>query len=171
MTDRSDRSRGSTPSEIRSRTVTPSDRALDSRATDTNAGRLAAAAWCFSRGLRPSGKAWEIEIGLDVSQAAAAVTFDPKRATRFQIHIHADEWGYRFCHAARESWIRITDIPFIHGRDEHKLLSSTPPLKNLGAFVRDLEARNGVTFQRRHAAIVTTIPDAEDVIRSWLLSL
>ena len=139
--------------------------------TDTNAGRLAAAAWCFACGLRPPEKSWEVEIGLDVAQAAAAITFDPGRATRFQLHIHADEWGYRFCHAGRESWIRITDIPFVHGRDEYRLLSSTPPLKNLGAFLRDLEARHGVRFQRRHAAIVASFPEAEAGVRSWLDAL
>jgi hypothetical protein len=106
-----------------------------------------------------------------VAPAPAEIAFDRKRATRLQIHIHADEWGYRFCHAGRESWIRITDIPFVHGRDEHALVGSTPPLKNFSAFVRGLEARNRVEFQREHAAIVTSIPDAERGIRSWLRSL
>lgn len=138
---------------------------------DTSAGKLAAAAWLFARGLRPLERSWDVEIGLDIAEAPATLAFDSNRATRFQILIYSDEWGFRFRHDARESWIRITDVPFVHGRDDHRLLSWTPPLKNLGTFVRDLESRHRVKFQRRHAAIATSIPNAEASIRSWLLTL
>ncbi len=152
--------------------MTPSGARIDApRATDTNAGRLAAAAWLFARGFRPLGRTWEVEIGLDVAGAPATIAFNSARATRLQIYIYSDEWGFRFCHEGLESWIRITDIPFVHGRDEHRLLSSAPPLKALGAFVRQLESRHGVSFQRRHAAVATSIPDSEAGIRSWLSTL
>lgn len=114
---------------------------------------------------------WEVEIGLDIVDAPATLAFNTARATRLQIYIYSDEWGFRFCHGGRESWIRITDIPFVHGRDDHRLLTATPPLKSLGMFVRALEAQHGVKFQRRHAAIATSISNSEAIIRSWLATL
>lgn len=91
--------------------------------------------------------------------------------TRFHVHIYAEEWGYRFSHAGRASWIRVTDIPFVHGRDDFDLVAMTPPLENLGAFLRALEAEHGLTFRRAHAAIASTIPGAEGAVRKWIQSL
>jgi hypothetical protein len=136
-----------------------------------NEGVIAAASWVSARGLEPANRKWDIEIGLDVVCKTAPVTFDPTRETRFQLHIYSEEWGFRFAHAGRHSWIRVTDIPFVHVADEHDLLRHTPALKNIGSFVRELETRHALTFQRRHAAVATTIPGAESVIRSWVLSL
>jgi hypothetical protein len=136
-----------------------------------NAGVIAAASWLSSRGLEPVEHKWDIEIGLGVADRSASLAFDPARETRFQLQIYAEEWGFRFAHAGRHSWIRVTDIPFVHGADEHDLLSTTPALKDIGRFVRHLETCHAVTFHRRHAAVSTTIPEAEPLIRSWLLSL
>lgn len=171
MNDRGSRSRLDFDN-LRARTITPLGEPVGKRVSvDTNAGRLATEAWLFSRGLRPRAKSWDIEIGLGIVAKPATLEFDPTRDTRFQLHLYAEEWGYRFCHAGRESWIRITDIPFVHGSDQFKLLASTPPLKNLGAFVRALEAEHGIRFQRSHAAILSTIPDADASIREWVTSL
>ena len=142
-----------------------------SRESSTNAGALAASAWLWARGLRAPAKTWDVEIGLDVTNHAATLAFEPKLATRFQLHIYAEEWGFRFCHDGHESWIRVTDIPFVHGADHYRLLAATPPLKNLAAFMRMLETRHAVKFQRQHAAISTTLPDSEHAIRSWLQTL
>jgi hypothetical protein len=162
VSDRNDRSR-STKSSVHP-IPTPSG-------VNPNAGVLAAASWLSSRGLEPVEHKWDIEIGLSVGDRTASLGFDPTRDTRFQLQIYAEEWGFRFAHAGRHSWIRVTDIPFVHGSDEHALLSATPALKDIGAFVRDLETRHAVRFHRRHAAVSTTIPKAEPLIRSWLLSL
>jgi len=138
---------------------------------DTNAGKLATAAWIFQNGLRPRAKTWDVEIGLGVVAKPATLEFDPQRDTRFQLHLYSEEWGYRFCHAGRQSWIRITDVPFVHGSDQFKLLAATPPLKNLGAFLRSLEDSHGLAFQRSHAALLSSIPDAEPAVRDWLRKL
>jgi hypothetical protein len=141
------------------------------RPTDSNAGKLASAAWLSGRGLRPSSKRWDVEIGLDVVAKPASVEFDPTHDTRFQLHIYSEEWGYQFCHAGRASWIRVTDIAFVHGADEFKLLAVTPPLENLGTFLRALEAQHRLEFQRMHAAVSSTIPGAEAAVRKWIQSL
>lgn len=101
----------------------------------------------------------------------APTRFDPKRDSRFQLHIYAEEWGFQFFHAGLASWIRITDVAFVHGVDEHRLLGLTPPLKHVGTFLRALEAKHGLKFNRAQAAVATTIPDAETTIRNWLLTL
>ena len=38
--------------------------------------------------------------------------------TRFDLNVYAEEWGFVFKHGDRTSWIRVTDVPFIHGRDD-----------------------------------------------------
>jgi hypothetical protein len=111
---------------------------------------------------------WDVEVGLGIEAKPARIEFDPRRDTRFQLYIYSEEWGFRFAHGGRASWIRVTDIPFVHGADELKLLDATPPLKNLGAFVRALEAEHGLEFQRAHAAVSSTIPGAEAAVRKWL---
>lgn len=108
---------------------------------------------------------------LGTAAKAAALDFDPERDTRFQLFIYSEEWGFRFCHDGHQSWIRVTDIPFVHGSDRFKLLTYTPPLKNLGAFIRQLESSHSIKFQRQHAAISSTIQGAEAAVRSWLQSL
>ena len=172
MTDRGDRAR-TTRRDLQPRTITPSAPApAPSRTRASTAGQLAATAWLAARKLRAAqGASWSVEIGLEPAPRAAPVQWDPRRATRFQLHIRAEEWGFRFCHQSRESRIRVTDVAFVHGNDHHGLLAATPPLKNVGAFLRDLEQRFGLTFQRRHAAIVTTLSDGERAIQGWLASL
>ena len=175
MTDRSSRSRPPTRPDLNPRTVTPSSPAPGAsgaaRSSHSTAGNLAAAVWLSARGLRAPGRSWDVEIGFDVHARPALRQFDEKRDSRFQLHIYAEEWGFQFCHAGRASWIRITDIAFVHGADDHHLLSSTPPLKNIATFLRALETKHGLKFNRGQAAIATTIPDAELPIRNWLLTL
>jgi hypothetical protein len=137
----------------------------------SNAGTLAAGAWLTERGLRAPSRTWDVEIGLDVVTTPATIDFDERHATRFQLLIYAEEWGFRFTHAGQTSWIRVTDISFIHGRDDHRLLEHTPPLKRIGSLIRELEKRFGVSFERQHAAVRTTIPNAEVAIRGWIVSL
>ena len=124
-----------------------------------NTGPIASAAWLAARELYPKESRWHA-----VSTFAVA-------DTRFQIEIFAEEWGFKFDHAGRESWIRVTDVPFVHGRDEHDLLGETPPLRYIGKLVRKLEAAHALRFDRSAAHIETTIASAEPVIRSWLETL
>ena len=171
VTDRGDRAR--TRRDLQPRTFTPSPAPVGPpRTRASTAGQLAATAWLSARKLRaPAGAPWSIEIGLETAARPAPVHWDPRRATRFQLHVQAEEWGFRFCHQSRESRIRVTDVAFVHGSDHHGLLAATPALKNIGALLRDLEQRFGIAFHRRHAAIVATLPDAERAIQSWLASL
>jgi hypothetical protein len=101
----------------------------------------------------------------------ATFDFEDAGATRLQIFIYAEEWGFRFTHRGQWSWIRVTDIPFAHGRDDHQLLALTPPLKYLADLVRELENRHSSSFRRDLALVRSTLPDAEDAIRRWVLEL
>ena len=138
----------------------------------TTAGMLAARTWLLARGLSaPALQRWHATVLLAPEAATPAVEFDEKRDTRFRIEIYSEEWGFFFCHRGRASWIRVTDIPFAHGQDDYRLLAATPALKNLGPFLRAIELRHAVRFQREHALVLTNLAAAEPEIRSWLRSL
>jgi hypothetical protein len=97
--------------------------------------------------------------------------FDETKTTRFHLDIYSEEWGVFFCHAGRASWIRVTDLAFVHGRDEHALLSIVPPLRDVSLLLRELERRHGIHFQRRFAVIRTNLANGEAHVRSWLETL
>lgn len=129
--------------------------------------------WLKTLGLHPPpGRLrWHAEISLDVIDGPARVEFDERVDTRFHIDVYSEEWGFFFCHAARVSWIRVTDIAFVHGRDDHQLLTQTPAFENIGELLRRLEAKHNVHFNRQHAIIRTNIAAAEPQIRRWLLTI
>src|SRR5947207_487774 len=79
--------------------------------------------------------------------------FDERTDTRFRVEIYSEEWGFLFCHAGQASWIRVTDVPFVHGRDDFKLLPSMPALKDLGTLLRSVEQQHHVRFRRRNALV------------------
>jgi hypothetical protein len=138
----------------------------------TTAGMLAARMWFRARALSAPGLLrWHAEILLDVVDQPARESFDERTDTRFRLEIYSEEWGFLFCHAGLASWIRITDIPFVHGRDDFGLLSSTPALKDIGGLLRGVEHRHRIHFRRRHALVLTNIPNAETPIRRWTESL
>jgi hypothetical protein len=143
------------------------------RTPSANSGQLAASAWLTSFGLNPPPGAlrWHAEISLDVIDGPARTEYDETRDTRFHIDIYSEEWGFFFCHAGRVSWIRITDIPFVHGRDEYQLLKQTPALPDIGKLMRALETTHGVRFNRPQALIRTNIVAAEPMIRRWLQTI
>jgi hypothetical protein len=146
---------------------------LAGRTPSANSGALSAAAWLTSLGLNPpSGTLrWHAEISMDTVDGPARVEYDEHKDTRFHLDIYSEEWGFFFCHAGRVSWIRITDIPFVHGRDDHQLLLQTPALPDIGKLLRSLEEKHHVRFQRQHAIVRTNVVAAEPVIRRWLLTL
>ena len=107
---------------------------------------------------------------LDIVDARAPRVFDPSRATRFHIGIWPQEWDFFFCHRGRSSWIRVTDIPFVHGVDSFALLERTPNLWNLASLVQAIEHDHGIRFQRPHAAIRTNLEPSVG-IEAWVRSL
>lgn len=139
---------------------------------DRTAGALAASSWLRTRGITvPTGTRWHVEIALDIVDRPAPADYDEATASRFHIDLYAEEWGVFFCHGARASWIRVTDMAFVHGRDEYKLLGSLPPLKDVGLLLRKLEREHHIQFKRAHAAIRTNLANAEPAIRIWIASL
>ena len=123
-----------------------------------NTGPLAAAAWLLARGLFARDSRWFVEIQLAAGE------------TQFVIEIYAEEWGFAFRHQGRVSWIRVTDIPFVHGRDEHLLLAEAPKLRDIGKLIAKLEARYQVAFPRT-PEIRTNLADPENCIRDWASKL
>lgn len=133
---------------------------------------LAARAWFNARTLSAPGLLrWHAEILLDVVDQPAREKFDERTDTRFRIEIYSEEWGYLFCHGGSASWIRVTDIPFVHGRDDFRLLPLTPALKDIGSLLRTVEQRHAIQFRRRNAQVNTNIPNAEPSLRRWVESL
>lgn len=114
---------------------------------------------------------WHVEIALDVADGPAPSEFDERTATRFHIDLYSEEWGIFFCHGGRSSWVRVTDIAFVHGRDDFGLLAEMPALRDLGPWLRRLEQQYRVQFQRGFALVRTNLASAEPVIRRWITSL
>ena len=134
-------------------------------------GPLASAAWLVARGLLPNGPRWYVTLAFDVDEAATFEELDLQTSTRFQIEIFSEEWGFRFCHRGRISWIRITDIPFVHGRDDYALLRETPALRNIGTLMRAQERLHDVAFARYRPLIQTSLVGADHTLREWAATL
>jgi hypothetical protein len=88
--------------------------------------------------------------------------------TTFELNIYPEEWGFAFRHRDRMSWIRVTDVPFVHGRDEFKLLPQTPGLLAIGKTIADLERAHDVPLRQGQPQIRTNVPYATEVIRDWI---
>lgn len=131
-----------------------------------NTGPLASAAWLVERGLTPREAKWFVEIEL-----AASGNSDRLRTGKLLLEVYAEEWGYQFEHDGRISWIRVTDVPFVHGRDEHGLLAKTPRLEQISVLVREIEQRHGLVFERQHAVVRSNVPDEDGVIATWIKRL
>lgn len=133
-----------------------------------SSGTLAVAAWLAARGIYPpTGRPWRVHVGLETIDRPASFGL---AATRFELTIDSDKWRYLFAHDNRTSTIQITNLPSAVDRDEHRLMAQTPALKNLGPFMRDIETRYRIFFQRHHAAIRTDLPGSEPIIRAWISS-
>src|SRR5215831_84182 len=105
----------------------------------STAGALAASAWLNERSLLAPASRWHVEVALDVRDGPALAEFDEHLDTRFHVAIYSEEWGFFFCHGGRASWIRVTDVVFVHVRDDFRLLTQTPALKDIGLMMRRLE--------------------------------
>jgi len=135
-------------------------------------GIRAAAGWLADRGIQsPTLKRWHVEISLATVDVPAPVNYDDRVDTRFHIDIYSEEWGFFFAHRGKASWIRITDIPFVHGRDDFRLLAQTPALPDIGALLRTLETTHQLQFHRKFALVRTNVAGAESAVRRWVESL
>jgi hypothetical protein len=124
-----------------------------------------------ARNLRPPGPRWYVEVALDLDHDATFDESDHVDVTRFHLQVYSEEWGYTFTHQGRTSWIRVTDIAFVHGRDDHGLLPSTPSLRDIGTLVRSLEQRYAIALPRDRPLMRTSLPDAELALREWVTTL
>lgn len=132
----------------------------------------AAQAWLSGRGLSaPSLSRWHASILLGTEDRPPEPEFDERVDTRFRLEIYSEEWGYFFCHRGQASWVRVTDIPFVHGRDDFHLLPVTPALEDVGQLLRSLEQQHGLAFRRDHAVVRTNVANADPAIRRWIESL
>jgi hypothetical protein len=122
-------------------------------------GALATAAWCLARGVFPQDNLWFVEIVLEAG------------ASRFTIEVYAAEWGFALHHDERTSWIRVTDIPFVHGRDDFELLPVANSLTNMRRVLETIEVQHGIAFAREGAAVRTNIDGALPAIRDWIAAL
>ena len=111
---------------------------------------------------------WLAALSLDVVPRWYAEIELAHGTSRLQLNIYAEEWGFAFHHDDRSSWIRVTDIPFVHGRDDFALLAHTPELLDIGGFIASLEKTHGLAFERHAANVRTNLDGAKDVIRAWL---
>lgn len=142
------------------------------RETPTTAGMLAARAWLMARGLAPTSMTrWQVEIALDVVDEPARDEIDERHDTQLRIEIHSDEWGFRLCHEGFASSVRVTEVPVVQGRDEFGVLASTPALRDIGPWIRKLESRLGIRFQRSNALVRTNLPGAGPTILGWIETL
>ena len=145
------------------------------------AGALASANWLRSRGAGPSILRWHVEATLVVMPKRAMSDFDENTratsefgeniGTRLRLEIYSDEWGVFFHHEGRSSWIRVTDIAFVHGNDDFRLLPILPALKDIAVLVRKLEVLHTLRFKRDQALLNTNVPTLERQIHAWLATL
>ena len=130
----------------------------------TTLGARASDRWLRERGFDASpNPRWYVEITLHPQEIAEDATFE--------LNLYPEEWGYMFRRGAQVSSIRITDVPFVHGRDEHRLLGSTPPLEEIGTLIALLEKRHAITFQRTQASVRSNLTRAASIVRAWLNTL
>jgi hypothetical protein len=134
-------------------------------------GSHAAFEWLAARKVAAPPTRWHVAIGLDVRDEPAQASFDELTDSRFHIEIYSEEWGFFFCHGGRASWIRITDQPFVHVRDDYGLLAATTSLDHIGTLLRSLEAKHSLQFRREHAYVNTNLVTAEPAIRAWIQEL
>jgi hypothetical protein len=140
---------------VKRRTGGDAPPAAELRAVDWH-GRDEAGAWLHALGLDAVPR-WHVEVSLDAGAG-----------TKFHLNVYAEEWGFAFHHARRSSWIRVTDIPFVHGRDDFGLIVRVPALVALAAFLTSLEAEHGFKLPRTNTAVRTNIDGAAPVVRRWL---
>lgn len=125
-------------------------------------GARASRQWLEERGLEPVTPHWYVEITLSLWNTE-------HEDTSLDINIYPEEWGIIFRHNHKASSLRVTDEPFVHGRDDFKLLSDLGDLKGLGDLLVRLEQRFACTFDRANASVHSNLRRASPVVRGWLV--
>ena len=124
-------------------------------------GAAESVAWIDHQGLDTSRTVhWYVEISIPTESAD----------TTFELNIYPEEWGVVFRRGPRVSSIRVTDVPFVHGLDEHRLLQELPGLDRIDTLLASLERRYEIEFQRARAAVRTNLVRATAIVRPWLVS-
>jgi hypothetical protein len=135
-------------------------------------GAVEAAEWLAARGLTTAKTRWNVNVSLDVVDAPAPAIYAREKDTRFHLDIYRDEWGLVFVHKKKTSHIRRTaNETIVNGFDQHKLRKELPALASIGEFLRALEAKHGVAFERRHALVRSNVAGAQAALRDWLAKL
>jgi hypothetical protein len=132
------------------------------RSLSTNTGPLASAAWLAERAVLPGQPKWFVEIRFLAKD-------DP--STCFQLDIYAEEWGFQFQRDGRSSWIRVTDTPFVHGRDDFDLRDRAQSLRDIGGLIRWIDEQVGVHLERDAPGIRSNIAHAYAPVRAWIATL
>jgi hypothetical protein len=123
-------------------------------------GAAASSRWLEARGLdAKTVPHWYVEIVIASDVADTVI----------DVNIYPEEWGFVFRHGARVSSIRVTDIPFVHGRDDFSLLRDTPQLDRIGDLLATLERRFDVRFQRVRPTVKTNLSRAVAAASRWLV--
>ena len=126
----------------------------------TTIGAIASAAWVVRRGLNVSRvEHWYVEITIPSDHDD----------TRFEINIYPEEWGVVFRRGSRVSSIRVTDIAFVHGNDDHRLHALVRDLEGVDELLCVIEQRFEVTLFRMRAMVRSNLPGAARVVRPWLI--
>lgn len=126
----------------------------------------------MTRGARES-TAWLALRGLDALHVPAwyvHVTLHGIPAGTLDLEVFPHEWCYAFELAGCTSTLRVTDIEFVHGRDDHNLLGEAPSLDRFLDFVARLEQRHAVRFDRTTALVHSNLTRAAPIVRAWLNS-
>jgi hypothetical protein len=124
-------------------------------------GAAESATWLQRRGLTASKPHWFVEIAIEADSPD----------TRFELNIYPEEWGFVLRRGSRVSSIRVTDVAFIHGQDDHDLLALTPSLDKVGNLLAEIQRRHGMIFRRTAATVRTNLVRATVAVRSWLAFL
>lgn len=123
-------------------------------------GAAASRAWLEERRLDAKKiRHWFVEIVIDSDSPDAVL----------DLNIYPEEWGFVFRRGNRVSSIRITDIPFVHGRDDFGLLPETPSLDRIGDLLATLERRFDFRFQRVGPRVKTNLVRGAMVVGAWLV--
>jgi hypothetical protein len=123
-------------------------------------GAAASAAWIEQQGLDVSRTPhWYVEITIPSDEPD----------TRFELNLYPEEWGIVFQRGSRVSSIRVTDIAFVHGLDDHRLISQVPPLERIHDLLGLIERRYDIALFRMRANVRSNLARAVAVVRPWLV--
>jgi hypothetical protein len=120
-------------------------------------GAEAASRWLSSLDL-VGGHRWFVEIAILANGES-----------RLDLNVYAEEWGFALHHAGKASWIRVTDVAFVHGQDDFQLLQRTPDLLAIHGLLGELEREHALELRFATASIRSSIADAPRVVRDWLV--